>query len=65
LPEIYLDSVEYCNPESIESITDKLKNLIKKKERRDELVTKGYKNIARFSWDISEKKITTIIESEV
>ncbi|SDU24194.1 Glycosyltransferase involved in cell wall bisynthesis [Polaribacter sp. Hel1_33_78] len=65
LPEVYLDSVEYCEPESIESIKDKLEFLINNKERRDELVKKGHKNTSRFSWDMSAKKLTSIIELEV
>jgi glycosyltransferase involved in cell wall biosynthesis len=65
LPEVYLDSVEYCEPESVTSIKDKLEFLINNKERRDELVKKGHKNTSRFSWDMSAKKLTSIIELEV
>ena len=65
LPEVYLDSVEYCEPKSVESIKNKLEFLMNNKERRDDLVKKGYKNTARFSWDISAKKLTSLIELEV
>lgn len=65
LPEVYLDSVEYCEPESIESIKNKLEFLIKNKDKREELVKKGYKNIARFSWDTSAKKLISIISLEI
>jgi glycosyltransferase involved in cell wall biosynthesis len=65
LPEVYLDSVEYCEPESLENIKNKLEFLIKNKERREELVKKGYKNIARFSWDKSAKKLISIISLEI
>jgi glycosyltransferase involved in cell wall biosynthesis len=65
LPEVYLDSVEYCDPESIDNIKNKLEYLISNKDRRDDLVKKGAKNIARFSWDVSAKKLVSIIELEV
>jgi glycosyltransferase involved in cell wall biosynthesis len=65
LPEVYLDSVEYCEPTSIESIKNKLELLINNKEKRDDLVKKGYKNIARFSWEMSAKKLISIIKLKV
>jgi len=63
LPEVYRDSVEYCDPYSIDSIKDKLNLLINNEKRREELVEKGYKNIKRFSWQLSANKLKSIIES--
>lgn len=65
LPEVNLDSVEYCNPESIESIYTKLKYLIEHEQRRSELTSKGYENITRFSWNLSAKKLVSIIDKEL
>jgi len=65
LPEIFEDSVEYCNPESISNIRNKLSLLIEDQEKRSQLVTKGYENIKRFSWDLSTSKILSIIEKEL
>lgn len=65
LPEVNLDSVEYCNPESIESIYTKLKYLIEHEQRRSELTRKGYENITRFSWNLSAKKLVSIIDKEL
>ena len=62
LPEVYLESVEYCDPKSVDDIKDKLKFLIEHKQRRDELVQKGFKNIKRFNWQKSSEKFGSIIE---
>ena len=65
LPEIYLDSVEYCNPTSIKSITRKLNYLINNDDRRTELINKGYENITRFGWSLSAKKLASLVEGEI
>lgn len=65
LPEVYLDSVEYCEPQSIKSIKNKIEFLINNRQRREDLIEKGYKNIHRFSWDMSAKQLTSIIELEI
>jgi glycosyltransferase involved in cell wall biosynthesis len=65
LPEVYLDSVEYCDPKSVKSINEKLKYLIEDKKRKTELVNKGYKNITRYSWNSSTIKLISIIEKEM
>ena len=65
LPEIYLYSVEYCNPTSIKSITRKLNYLINNDDRRTELINKGYENITRFGWSLSAKKLASLVEGEI
>lgn len=64
LPEVYLDSVEYCEPKSIENIKNKLELLIDNQDRREDLVRKGYKNIKRFNWELSSNKLASIIASQ-
>ena len=64
LPEVYLDSVEYCEPKSIENIKNKLELLIENPNRREDLVRKGYKNIKRFNWELSSNKLASIIASQ-
>lgn len=65
LPEIYKDSVEYCDPFSIESIKRKLTLLIENKKVREDLRIKGFQNIKRFSWDKSANKLSSIIHKEL
>jgi glycosyltransferase involved in cell wall biosynthesis len=62
LPEVYLDSVEYCEPYSVESIRKSITLLINNKERRHELVEKGFQNVDRFSWDKSAEEFQKILE---
>ncbi|MDP5104872.1 MAG: glycosyltransferase family 4 protein [Polaribacter sp.] len=65
LPEIYKDSVEYCDPFKVESIKEKLNLLINNKELRESLKAKGFKNIDRFNWNLSANKLMSIIEKEI
>ncbi|MBU3010923.1 glycosyltransferase family 4 protein [Polaribacter vadi] len=65
LPEVYGDSVEYCNPFSVEDIRNKLNLLINDKNKREILVKKGFENIKRYNWDSSVKKLVQIIEKEL
>jgi len=65
LPEVYGDSVEYCDPFSVEDIRKKLNYLINDKDRRDVLIKKGFENVKNYSWDNSVKKLTKITEKEL
>ena len=65
LPEVYLDSVEYCDPESTESIKNKLEFLIKNEERRTYLISKGFENITRFDWNLSAQNLIKIIKNQI
>jgi glycosyltransferase involved in cell wall biosynthesis len=62
LPEVYLDSVEYCDPYSKEDIELRLFNILKDKTRRNKLRAKGFENIKRYSWDNSASKLVDIIK---
>lgn len=53
LPEIYGDSVLYCNPLDIDSIKNAVELLISDKILREKLILKGFKNAERFSWEKS------------
>ncbi|WP_299713022.1 glycosyltransferase family 1 protein [uncultured Tenacibaculum sp.] len=63
LPEVYGDSVIYCDPYSVDAIKEKLNFLIKNKKERELLAMKGFENVKCYSWDTSAKKLITIIES--
>lgn len=62
LPEIYKDTVSYCDPLSVKSIKTSLLDLILNENKRVSLKQKGIKNAERFSWDISAKNFVKIIE---
>lgn len=65
LPEVYEDSVEYFNPNSVESIKDKIEEVINNQEKIRKLRELGLKNSTRFSWDTSTFKLESIIKKLV
>jgi len=62
LPEVCADSVEYCDPHSINNIVLKLERVLSDKDLRNILREKGYKNIMRFSWKRSAEQIIKLVE---
>ena len=62
ITEVGKDSVIYCNPYDINDIKEKIELLLENENLRQELIQKGFKNIKRFSWEKSAKKIIEIIE---
>lgn len=65
LPEVCLDSALYCDPFSVEDITEKLNLVIFDKELRNELIEKGFKNIKRFSWENSSSDLLKIVKAVI
>jgi glycosyltransferase involved in cell wall biosynthesis len=65
LPEVYADSVEYCDPYSVESIKEKMNFLLNDQTRRIQLKKMGQLNVKRFDWDISSKKFENIIAENI
>lgn len=50
LPEIYGDAAEYFDPENIEDIATAITGVISDKNRQQELVSIGKKQLQRYSW---------------
>ncbi|WP_339652793.1 glycosyltransferase family 1 protein [uncultured Maribacter sp.] len=61
LPEVYQNSVTYCDPKSIESIKDALNLLVHDQEEREKIQKSGFENLKRFNWESSSKKLEHII----
>lgn len=61
LPEVYGDSVLYCNPFEVDSIKKSIENLISDENLRKSLIQKGYENADRFSWEKSSKVFKKIL----
>lgn len=55
LPEVYGDSVEYCNPYDVEHIKSKISLLLNNKEKRTELREAGFLNTKKYNWDSATK----------
>ena len=62
LPEVGKDSVIYCDPYSLKDIREKIELVLNDKDLQNQLRTKGFDNIKRFSWKRSANKMIKIIE---
>ena len=62
LPEVYEDSVEYFDPNSVENIKNKIEDVINNKKKIHKLKELGIKNSNRFSWDTATFKLESIIK---
>jgi glycosyltransferase involved in cell wall biosynthesis len=61
LPEVFKDSVLYCNPLSVDSLQVNMLKLLEENTRKS-LQMKGAENIKRFSWEQSANNIINIIK---
>lgn len=64
LPEVCGDSALYFSPHDTSDIADKIDLLLSRPEIAEDLINKGYKNIQRFSWEESARRLLTIIAEE-
>lgn len=62
LPEVYQDSVEYCDPKNIDDIKSKIDKMLANEEMRNHLIEKGFKNSEKYKWEDSTKKVIGIIK---
>lgn len=62
LPEIYKNSVEYFDPNSIDSIKVKLEGVLNDKNKRKKLQKKSGRNSMRYKWEVSTGKMILLIE---
>ncbi|HLW29379.1 MAG TPA: glycosyltransferase family 1 protein [Brumimicrobium sp.] len=62
LPEIGGDAVLYCNPYSVESITENLLLILSNETLRQELIEKGLERAKDFSWDYTARDLWLAIE---
>jgi glycosyltransferase involved in cell wall biosynthesis len=50
LPEIYGDAAEYFDPASVEAMAGAISKVLSDKTLREELIKKGYAQVAKYSW---------------
>lgn len=65
LPEIYKNSVLYCDPHDEKDLSDKMKMVIEDKTLAEMLVNKGFENMHYFSWEKNAYKLSKIIEQYI
>lgn len=63
LPEIFGDSVLYCDPYRSEDLVNSFCKITQNESLRNSLIEKGYKNTQRYSWMKSAEELKSIIES--
>jgi glycosyltransferase involved in cell wall biosynthesis len=61
IPEVCGDAAEYFDPENIDEIAEKISFILRNDKRKNELVTKGFEQIKKFSWDKSAKETLNIL----
>ncbi|WJJ97096.1 glycosyltransferase family 4 protein [Algibacter luteus] len=62
LPEVYEQSVEYFDPYSVESMRNKIEEVINNKNKIEQLKKLGLENSKRFSWDTATTELESIIK---
>lgn len=63
LPEAGGDAALYVDPENVDDIADKIKHLISNEKLRKELIEKGRKQVAKFSWEKTAKETLEVLQS--
>ncbi|MCK5354865.1 MAG: glycosyltransferase family 4 protein [Methyloprofundus sp.] len=61
LPEVYLDSVRYCNPHDTDNIKKQITDVLNSEVLREDLIKKGYQNTKRFTWGSSADRVYALI----
>ncbi len=62
MPEAGGDAALYIDPEDVNDIAEKIKQVITDKKLRVELIAKGRKQIQKFSWEKSAKETLAVLE---
>ena len=65
LPETAGDGALYVDPYNVEDICRGMQKILEDRELAGQLVTKGYENAERFSWERSAERLDEIMEREV
>lgn len=63
LPEIFGNSVSYCNPNDPASLAEAIKSLCNDEQLRSDLIERGLHNVDEYSWEKSANKIFMVIKS--
>lgn len=62
LPEVVGDAALLFDPNDIEDMADKTLIMLKDKKIREKCIEEGFKNIKRFSWDLTAQEIAKVLE---
>lgn len=62
LPEILGDSAVYFDPQNTEDMAEKILSVLNNENLRQDLISRGYENIKRFSWRDCAQKTLSLYE---
>lgn len=63
LPEVYGNAAHYFDPADAEDMAEKINDVISNKKLRDRLVSRGHKQIKKYSWRRMAKETLAIYQS--
>lgn len=64
LPEVLGKSALFCNPLDVNGFAEFMNMLYNNSDMRDNLISRGYENAKRFSWDDGARKIIELISEK-
>jgi glycosyltransferase involved in cell wall biosynthesis len=65
IPEVAGNTALYFNPESVVDLEDKMREMLKNQNIREEFSLKGRENVKRFCWENCARQVLLTIESAV
>jgi len=60
LPEIYGDAASFFDPDNLEELVRKIEEVIASSDLRQEMITKGYHQAKKYSWDRMVKETISV-----
>lgn len=60
LPEVYEDAAYYFDPKDVKDMTRAIDEVISDDKLRSELIQKGYRQLAKFSWETTAKQTHSV-----
>ena len=61
MPEVAGDAAIMIDPENLKEISNAIEKVLTDENLRADLISKGYENIKRFSWEKSAQKLHDVI----
>jgi glycosyltransferase involved in cell wall biosynthesis len=63
LPEVFGEAAEYFDPMNVEDIASAIKRVINDETLRKKLITAGYKQVAKYSWERMTKQTLAVYKT--